>query len=105
MKRIVITGLLLLATIGIVCREVYAQADNFQVKKDVVYATHDGVALAGDLYVPMGGGQHPAIMFMHGGGFRGGSKTAYNVTWGPYLAAHGYVVFSIDYRLAKPNEP
>jgi acetyl esterase/lipase len=105
MKLTFIKGLLLLTVTGLCCSQALSQTDNVQVKKDVIYATHDGVQLAGDLYVPAGGGQHPAIMFMHGGGFRGGSKSSYNVTWGPYLAAHGYVVFSIDYRLAKPNEP
>src|SRR5579864_3976786 len=105
MKLTLIKGLLLLTVVGLCCSQAFSQTDNVQVKKDVIYATHDGVQLAGDLYIPAGGGQHPAIMFMHGGGFRGGSKSSYNVTWGPYLAAHGYVVFSIDYRLSKPNEP
>jgi len=82
-----------------------AQTQNFQTKNDVVYATHDGVALLADLYQPTSGGRHPAMMFIHGGGFQGGSKVAYRMNWGPYLAARGYVVFSIDYRLAKLNQP
>jgi len=44
------------------------------------------------------------MMFIHGGGFRAGSKAAYRGNWGPYLASRGYVVFSIDYRLAKPDQ-
>ena len=54
--------------------------DNFRTQKDVVYATHDGTALTGDLYLPTSAGRHPAMMFMHGGGFRGGSKSAYGMT-------------------------
>src|ERR1700752_3106635 len=75
-----------------------------QTQSNVVYATHDGVSLYGDLYLPMSSGPHPAMLFIHGGGFRGGSKAGYGNTWGPYLAARGYVVFAIDYRLATPDK-
>src|SRR5690242_21559786 len=77
---------------------------NIQTQNNVVYAVHDGVSLYGDLYLPMSGGPHPAMLFIHGGGFRAGSKAGYGTTWGPYLAARGYVVFAIDYRLAKENQ-
>src|SRR6476661_3465742 len=76
-----------------------AQA-NPQTKKDVEYAVHDGVSLKGDLYLPASPGRHPAMLFIHGGGFRGGSKAGYGNAWGPYLAARGIVVFAIDYRLS-----
>jgi acetyl esterase/lipase len=75
-----------------------------QTRNNVVYAVHDGVSLNGDLYLPMSAGPHPAMLFIHGGGFRGGSKAGYGNTWGPYLAARGYVVFAIDYRLATPDK-
>ena len=77
---------------------------NVQTRNNVVYAVHDGVSLNGDLYLPMSAGPHPAMLFIHGGGFRGGSKAGYANTWGPYLAARGYVVFAIDYRLATPDK-
>src|SRR5437868_4477899 len=76
-----------------------------QIMKDVTYATHDGVALLGDLFLPKAAGPHPAIVFIHGGALVAGSKAGYAITWGPYLAARGYVVFAIDYRLAKANAP
>lgn len=75
-----------------------------RTQNNVVYAVHDGVSLNGDLYLPTSAGPHPAMLFIHGGGFRGGSKAGYGTTWGPYLAARGYVVFAIDYRLATPNQ-
>jgi acetyl esterase/lipase len=78
--------------------------DKFKAQTDVVYATHDGVELKGDLYSPTSGSAHPAMMYIHGGGFRGGSKGAYKGSWGPYLASRGYVVFAIDYRLSKPDQ-
>jgi acetyl esterase/lipase len=81
-----------------------AAQDNVQTKKDVEYAIHDGVSLKGDLYLPATGGAHPAMLFIHGGGFRGGSKTGYGNTWGPYLAARGIMVFAIDYRLSTATQ-
>jgi acetyl esterase/lipase len=69
------------------------------VRKDVVYATHDGVALAGDLYLPRGTGPFPALVAVHGGGWRLGARSAFQY-WGPYLAARGYALFTISYRLA-----
>lgn len=71
------------------------------IKKNVEYAVHDGVSLKGDLYLPHSPGLHPAMLFIHGGGFRGGSKAGYGTTWGPYLAERGIAVFAIDYRLAN----
>ena len=75
-----------------------------QTKTNVEYAVHDGVSLLGDLYMPSRGGSHPAMLFIHGGGFARGSKAGYGNTWGPYLAERGYVVFAIDYRLSKPTQ-
>jgi acetyl esterase/lipase len=79
--------------------------DNVQTKTNVEYAVHDGVSLVGDLYMPTSGGPHAVMLFIHGGGFARGSKAGYGNTWGPYLAARGYVVFAIDYRLSKPTQP
>jgi acetyl esterase/lipase len=75
------------------------------VENNVRYATHDGVPLAGDLYLPSTAGPHPAVMFIHGGAWKVGSKSGYASSWGPYLAERGYVVFSIDYRLSTPATP
>ena len=69
----------------------------------VVYADHDGVVLAGDLYLPAaggGGGPFPALVAVHGGGWQGGVRSAFQY-WGPYLAARGTALFAISYRLAK----
>lgn len=103
-----ILGTILLMTIA--AGSAWGQADlpaetKVQTKKAVVYATHDGVTLLGDLYQPTSAGPHPAMMFIHGGGLTGGSRSGYGTTWGPYLAERGYVVFAIDYRLGKPKEP
>ena len=71
---------------------------------NVEYAVHDGVSLVGDLYSPTSGTAHAGILFIHGGGFARGTRAGYGNTWGPYLAARGYIVFAIDYRLATPTQ-
>lgn len=102
MKRALIAVLLMAVAAG----TAWGQAGDakFQTMKDVVYAVHDGVSLKGDLYLPAGSGPHPAMMFIHGGGLTGGSKSGYGLTWGPYLAERGYAVFAIDYRLGKQDQ-
>jgi acetyl esterase/lipase len=70
------------------------------VRPGIPYATHDGVALAGDLYQPNGAGPFPALVAVHGGGWQQGVRTAFQ-HWGKYLAERGYVLFSVSYRLAK----
>ena len=73
------------------------------VAKDIVYATHDGVALTGDLYRPAGEGPFPLIVNVHGGYWRRGSRDTFQY-WGPYLAGRGYAGFTISYRLTRPGQ-
>ena len=74
-----------------------------ETRLGVVYANHDGVALAGDLYLPAGAGPHPALVGVHGGGWQAGARNAFQF-WGPYLAERGYALFAISYRLAKKGQ-
>lgn len=72
------------------------------VVHDVEYATLDGIRLALDVYRPIEDGPHPAVVAIHGGGWRGGDKSQ----WQPSataLVTAGFVVFAIDYRLAPPG--
>ena len=59
-----------------------------------------------DIYEPVGDVEvnRPAVMFTHGGGFRGGDK-AYDIyaEMPREFAQRGYVAFSINYRLADPG--
>lgn len=68
----------------------------------LVYAEHDGTKLVGDLYLPKGRAKAPALVAIHGGGWQGGNRTFYQY-WGPFLARHGYALFTIEYRLGKPG--
>jgi len=70
----------------------------------LAYATHDGVELIGDLYLPDGAGPHPVVVAVHGGGWQGGDRQNYKHV-GPALAAAGIATFTIEYRLAKPGAP
>jgi acetyl esterase/lipase len=78
-------------------------AQQIETRPGLTYATHDGVVLLGDLYVPAGAGPFPALIAAHGGGWQAGARTAFQF-WGPYLAARGYVLFAISYRLAKKGQ-
>jgi acetyl esterase/lipase len=69
----------------------------------IAYATHDGVELAGDLYLPKGAKAAPALVAVHGGGWVQGARSAFQY-WGPYLAARGIAVFTISYRLATKGK-
>ena len=78
--------------------------------KDVVYGYGYGhdldldstveTALMLDIYRPMDiTSPRPVYMFMHGGGFVGGSKSNENIeAMGEYFASRGWVFLSIDYR-------
>ena len=80
------------------------------VTPDVVYATAPSLndpsteTLLMDVYTPTGDTvtARPAIVFIHGGGFRGGSK-ANDVTDATEYAERGFVTVSINYRLDKDN--
>ena len=54
-----------------------------------------------DVYEPIGAeGPRPAVMFIHGGGFRGGARNnQISVNFANYFASRGFVCFSISYRL------
>ncbi len=54
--------------------------------------------LTGDLYRPFAG-HGAAIVVVHGGAWRGGGRGE-NRPWSKALAAHGYTVLDVDYRLA-----
>ncbi len=74
----------------------------------------DSVVVERDVeYTPLGGGQkmdilrprennsapHPAVLLVHGGGFRAGSKEGY-LPLAIKLAERGYVAATVNYRLA-----
>ena len=74
--------------------------DDVVFERDIEYANPDGQHLQLNLARPkMGDGPFPAVVCIHGGGFRAGSREGYNGT-AIKLAQNGYVAVTISYRLA-----
>src|SRR4051794_33963341 len=74
-------------------------ADQIIVEKDIEYANPDGQHLQLDMARPDGAGPYPAVVCIHGGGFRAGTRQAYDGLI-KKLAEHGYVAATVTYRLA-----
>lgn len=68
-------------------------------REDITYCERDGTRLRGDLYLPRGKGPFPVLIGVPGGGWRICVRASLR-HWGGYLAARGYGLFVIDYRLA-----
>jgi len=72
-----------------------------QTLMDVPYCSMDGQVQKLDIYFPQSGGPWPVFLYVHGGGWDKGDK-AEGVGW-KYLNGHGYLVVSVNYRLAAYN--
>ncbi|MDF7809217.1 alpha/beta fold hydrolase [Pontiellaceae bacterium B12219] len=82
--------------------------DSFQVEKGIVYKTVNGKKLELVYFKPQhlkAGEKAPWMLFVHGGGWRGGNK--YNILRSAFsgtlkeLTENGIACFTIDYRLTK----
>lgn len=70
-----------------------------QVDRDLVFATHDGLELALDIYhAPRD--DAPVTVYVHGGGWRSGDKADDGPRRLAPLSAYGVTVVSVNYRLA-----
>jgi acetyl esterase/lipase len=73
---------------------------NVVFESDIEYANPDNQHLQLDMARPKtGDGPFPAIVCIHGGGFRAGSRKGYDA-WCVRLAQDGYVAVTVSYRLA-----
>lgn len=74
--------------------------DSVKVEEDIVYGDAGERPLLLDLYSPKDiDGPLPGLVFIHGGGWKHGSKDDYRV-YGLTFAQKGYVVASVQYRLS-----
>jgi len=64
--------------------------------KDLEFANVDGHSLKLDLYLPQNVKKPPLVLWIHGGGWRAGSKDKCSIKW---MTDKGYAVASISYRL------
>jgi acetyl esterase/lipase len=71
-------------------------------RREIEYAVHGGVSLKGHLYSPAGRGKVPAVVAVHGGGWRLANLDNY-AHLGPWLAARGYAVLAVTHRLASKD--
>jgi acetyl esterase/lipase len=72
-------------------------------RRELEYAVHGGVSLKGHLYSPKGEGKFPAVIAVHGGGWRLANLDNYRYL-GPWLAERGHAVLAVTHRLSKPTE-
>lgn len=63
--------------------------------RDIVFAEIDGHRLKLDLHIPSGKEKTPLVVWIHGGGWRAGSKKNVPIL---ELTKHGYAIASISYR-------
>jgi acetyl esterase len=70
-------------------------------------AFHEAVqlrpGLTADVAVPKGNGPHPVVVYLHGGGWIGGSTKTHRKL-GMQFAEAGYLTINVEYRLA-PEHP
>jgi acetyl esterase/lipase len=96
------TGLLVRAEVGRPTLPV-----GVELHADLLYHHEAGRDLRLDVYRPSGPvppGGRPAVLAIHGGGWRGGSKREFG--WHvALLAQHGFVVVALDYQLSRPGAP
>lgn len=65
------------------------------IQRDLVYANVDGRALKLDLYQPVIDTKPPLVVWIHGGGWRKGSKNKALIR---KIVPHGFALASIEYR-------
>ena len=75
----------------------------FELIENVPYASPDGVELLLDAYIPKLAGPLPAVMVVHGGAWRTGSKQQLT-KYARDLAARGFATFAINYRLSPKHK-
>jgi acetyl esterase/lipase len=71
-----------------------------EMRADLVYASPGGRDLHLDLFLPRSqDGLAPAVVYLHGGGWRGGNKRQF---WrqAAHMATRGFVGVSVEYRLS-----
>lgn len=69
------------------------------IDTDVVLSTVAGEIRHADIFHPLGAGPHPVIIAIHGGAWSSGTRHE-GATCHRALAASGFLVIAIDYRLA-----
>src|SRR6516162_1669907 len=80
------------------------QPANAPSKETFTYKQVRDVQIKADVYRPVGEGSHPVIVWIHGGGLIFGSRTMLPADERDEFLRSGYIVVSIDYRLAPETK-
>jgi acetyl esterase/lipase len=73
------------------------------VERDVVYGRHQGSGLLADIAYPVDGQDLPAIMYVHGGRWRGGERQNDQGLQVAEWAGRGFFAMTISYRLVEAS--
>ena len=93
---------LLLALAGVRAAEL-AVPDGVAFERDIEFSNPDDQHLQVNLAQPKGGdGLRPAVVCIHGGGFRAGKRESYDKLC-LTLSSRGYVAITVTYRLAPAH--
>lgn len=87
----------------VTCACMVVQAKDFSTKEAIEYSKVGDRTLLLDVYVPESDGPHPAVLVVHGGAWRSGSRTQLR-GYATALAERGFVCFAIEYRLAPKHK-
>jgi len=68
------------------------------------YKTVDGLEIQADIYRPKDDHPHPAVIWIHGGGLILGNRSWMNLRARKLLLDAGYIVVSIDFRIAPETK-
>jgi len=73
---------------------------SFEVTRQngIEFAKPHWIPLLLDLYLPKGVENPALVVWIHGGGWKGGSRAGNKMAW---VAKHGYAMASIEYRMSK----
>ena len=105
-KLHLISCLGVLLSLSCIHRSALAQTepDSLIWEEGIVYSTSNGEALALNIARPKpDSGMRPAILCIHGGGFRAGKRESYDNQC-KKLASNGFVAVTITYRLAPKHQ-
>ena len=86
------------------CSAFAAPPDSVLWEEGIVYSTPDGESLALNIARPKAeSGLRPAVLCIHGGGFRAGKRESYDALC-IKLAEKGFVAATVTYRLAPQHQ-
>ena len=81
-----------------------AQPANAHSKETFTYKKVGDLEIKADVYRPAGAGPHPAIVWIHGGALIFNSRATIPADENDLFLRAGYIVVSIDYRLAPETK-